>query len=152
MRYYLYLPLAIIFKLFAKVLSPVLPLFAVVEWGPGAAEDSREYAPRLPSWLWWFMMDDHSLWGGEEWRTKIHPGTYKSWLGMSLWLFRNSAVNFGRYPLSLSPDDPRIWQKRRRYNFKRFAIETNFGWHLDHVGRYSGTCGYVFSVKFKRIK
>lgn len=153
MRYFLYLPLAIAFKLLAKILSPILPLFAEMRWGPGAGENEEEYAPRLPWWLDWFMMDDHPLWGGDEWRNRIQPTRWNKYSGMALWLLRNSGVNFGRYALAVSPDDPKAWQKRSRWQITpSFAIETNVGWHLDHPNRLSGLSGYVTSIKFKRTK
>jgi hypothetical protein len=148
MKYFLYLMLAIPFKILAKLLSPVLPLFARNQYGYGATEHGMAVEPRLPIWLDWFMMDDHSLWGGEEWRTKLHPHNYKTHWGMTLWLLRNSACNFGRYPLAVIPGDPKAWQSRKVFPIiKKYSIHTNFGWNLDSPGRISGLCGYVFSIK-----
>ena len=153
MRYFLYLLLAIPFKILAKLLSPILPIFAQNLWGPSATENSYAVEPRLPWWLDWFMMDDHSLWGGEEWRTKLHPKNYNTYLGMTLWLLRNSACNLGRYPLAVVPGDPKAWQSRKVFQVtKKYSIRTNFGWNLDSPSRISGLCGFVFSIKIVRNK
>ena len=153
LKYLLFLLIHIPFKLLAKLLAPVLPIFAQNLWGPSATENSWAVEPRLPFWLDWFMMDDHSLWGGQEWQTVLHPKNYNTYWGMVLWLLRNSACNFGRYPLAVSQDDPNAWQVRRVYPItKRFSIAINFGWNLDSPGRLSGLCGHMFSIKVKRNK
>lgn len=152
MRYFLALPIAVSFEILAKILAPILPAFAVEREGPGMIKNEMAVEPRLPKWLDWFMMDDHSLWGGREWREEICPH-YKSYRGMMQWLLRNSAVNFGRYALALPPDDPRVWQKRGYYQLtKTLAITTNFGWNLDKVNKLNGLAAYVWSVRFKRTK
>lgn len=153
MRYFLYLILATIFKITAKFLSPVLPLFARNQYGYGATKYIMIVEPRLPIWLDWFMMDDYSLWGGEEWRTRLHPHNYKTYLGMALWLLRNSACNFLRYPLAVTQNDSKAWQLRKIFFItNKYSIHTNIGWNLDSPSRISSLCNYVSSIKIVKDK
>jgi len=150
MRFCIYFILVMAFKALAKLLAPILPAFATMQFGPGAGWREFEVGPRLPVWLDWFMMDDHSLWGGEEWRTKIQPKRWNTYLGMVLWLLRNSGVNFDRHVLSVSLYDKKAWQKRGRWQvIPSLAIETNFGWKLDAPQGFPPRCGFVASIKFK---
>lgn len=153
MKYFLYLLLAIPFKILAKFLAPILPAFAQNLYGPGATENESAVEPRLPWWLDWFMMDDHSLWGGEEWRTKLHPKNYNTYLGMTLWLLRNSACNFLRYPLAVTQNDSKAWQLRKIFFItNKYSIHTNIGWNLDSPSRISSLCNYVSSIKIVKDK
>lgn len=150
MRYLLTLLMVVAFKLLAKLLSPILPAFATMQYGPGAGWQEFEVGPRLPLWLDWFMMDDHSLWGGEEWRTKLQPKRWNTYWGMVLWLLRNSGLNFDRHVMSVSLYDQKAWQKRGRWQvIPSLAIETNFGWNLDSPRGIPPRCGFVASIKVK---
>ena len=96
----LLLPAALACEVVAKLLSPVLPMFA--RPAEGWCDNAHHWAvePRLPGWLAWFMMDDNSLWGDAGWRTIHCQNHWDSYLGMVLWLWRNSACGFSRSALA----------------------------------------------------
>lgn len=77
------------------LLSPFLPLLAVMRDGPSDNGNASELAPRLPLWLSWFDTSyDNSLWGDQGWRSKHAPAAWGTYWGMSRWLRRNCACGF----------------------------------------------------------
>ena len=65
MRCPLYLLLYIPVQLFAYLVTPLLPLFAVTEYGPIDNANSWAIEPRL---TWIFGTYDNSLWGDDNWK------------------------------------------------------------------------------------
>lgn len=95
LRFLLYFAVFVPFYLLCLILSPFLPLFAVMREGPADNNNATAYEPRLPSWLFWFDTTyDNSLWGDHGWRTKHAPTTWGTWRGMGSWLRRNCACGF----------------------------------------------------------
>ena len=99
LRYACYQLFNFTFDVFATLVAPILPLFATVQLGNSDNNNARLYEPRLPHWLSWFQTPDNSLYGDKGWQT-IHYPNYKSYLGMVLWLVRNSAYGLIYGPLS----------------------------------------------------
>lgn len=107
-RYISYCVVYILFFILAMALAPVLPMFAVMRYGP--ADNAHRYAiePRLPAWLFWFdTSTDNSLWGDNGWRTLHCQKRWNTYWGMVLWLWRNPACGFAWSVLarSITPDD-----------------------------------------------
>lgn len=178
MRYTIYLVAAIAFELLARLLTPILPLFAVKRGGWCDNGNRWLVEPRLPVWLAWFDTPDNSLWGDTGWREKHCPKYWNTYLGMALWLWRNSATGFARSvlalrvvakdviyigPLDISPDRPgvfghfwasdgRAWQHKCAFQFLGKNIGLNFGWQIDPLlesGKIAELCHFKMSVKFK---
>lgn len=99
LRYVLYLLANFAFDVFATLIAPILPLFALFQMGNSDNNNKRAFEPRLPKWLSWFMTPDNSLYGDHGWQT-VHYPKYKSYLGQVLWLIRNSAYGLIYGPLS----------------------------------------------------
>jgi hypothetical protein len=179
MLYFALLPLSILFELFAKLLSPVLPLFAVVRDGPLDNSNSWGPGPRLNRWLAWFDTPDNSLHGDYGWQNIHCPTRWNSYLGMVMWLWRNTGGGFSHHVLSRlihradiqwggdptvsAPDRPGLfWAKAGRYwqrkwvtaiPHTRWFFYINFGWLMDTMvktGTPNERCHYKFSIKFKQ--
>ena len=89
LKYILNFAVYIIVQFLMLFLTPLLPWFATMKFGPINNNNAVGFEPRLPKWLNWFMTQDNSLWGDEGWQT-IHCPDYKSYFGMTKWLYRNS--------------------------------------------------------------
>ena len=90
MRYLLYLLLYIPVQLFAYLITPLLPLFAVQRLGKSDNANAYLVEPRLPLWLSWLDTPDNSLLGDSGWKA-THDGKYWSRVG---WLLRNNLYGF----------------------------------------------------------
>lgn len=90
LRYLAYLAIYIPAQLFAYLITPVLPLFAVkrMGWCDNHSYESVEW--RLPLWLSWFDTPDNSLIGDANWAANHSEG----YLDMVGWLYRNSLYGF----------------------------------------------------------
>lgn len=179
MRWFIYLPLALAFEVLAKLLSPLLPLFArpAEGWCDNGSRWLLE--PRLPDWLAWFQTPDNSLWGDTGWRTIHCPNHFDSYLGMALWLWRNSACGFARSVLARTVQladvtyagNPRtshagpygVFRARAKgaWQFKWAApvpgtgwvVQLNLGWQINSMiesGQLVDLCHYKMSPKVKR--
>ena len=87
--YPFYVVLNLTVTLIAVVLAPVLPLFARPMMGWCVNHSYVAVAPRLPTWLNWFMTPDNSLYGDATFQ-KINPPSY--WSKVK-WLWRNPAYS-----------------------------------------------------------
>ena len=93
MTYLVYFFLALIslpITLLGLLLAPVLPLFAVNEFGWCDNHSKLDFGPRLPGWLSWFMTPDNSL-DGDATFERLHGRGYFSQVR---WLCRNPAYSF----------------------------------------------------------
>jgi hypothetical protein len=179
MRWFAFLPLALAFDLLARVVAPVLPLFAVKRegWCDNGSRWLSE--PRLPAWLAWFDTPDNSLWGDSGWRTIHCPNHFDAYLGMVLWLWRNSACGFARSVMARTVQladvtytgNPRtshagpygLFRARAKgaWQFKWAApvpgtgwvVQLNLGWQINSMvesGQPVDLCHYKMSPKIKR--
>lgn len=75
-------PVSLFMAVFARLLCPVLPLFA----------NDEGY---LPEWLWWFQTPFDTL-DGDSGSWERHPGTgkWQTYWRRVCWLWRNSAYGF----------------------------------------------------------
>lgn len=180
MRYFLLLPLWLLFEVLGAILWPILPLFFVDRLGP--IDNNNRYAvePRLPKWLSWFDTPDNSLWGDDGWRA-IHCPDWESYWGMAKWLRRNRSVGFSRSVLARYvyrqgikyEGDPYIsvdrgqygvfkakcrfgaWQYKRAFPMFNKSIGLNFGWNIDPMVKDLSEvelCHYKLSIKIKDRK
>lgn len=93
MTYLIYFFLVLIslpITLLGLLLAPVLPLFAVNEYGWCDNHSKLDFGPRLPNWLFWFMTPDNDLHGDATF-VQING---KSYWSMVKWLLRNPAYAF----------------------------------------------------------
>lgn len=154
MRYLAYLMLYIPVQLFAYLITPVLPLFAMKRMGNTDNNRYQSVEWRLPIWLSWFDTPDNSLYGDDNWY-EAHKPNYFSAVG---WLYRNSCYGWKWSVLAapvnnlvwLSIDGPtnldyhtktfgtlRItrgdgyWQYKSVRPFMGRILVLNFGWLLD---------------------
>lgn len=81
-KWVLLAPVSLFMAVFARLLCPVLPLFA----------DEEGY---LPDWLWWFQTPFDTL-DGDNGSLERHPGTGKlqTYWRRVCWLWRNAAYCF----------------------------------------------------------
>jgi hypothetical protein len=89
-RYLAYLLLYIPVQIFAYLITPLLPLFAVGRYGPIDNANRQGYESRLPLWLAWFDTPDNCLLGDDNFY-RLNGGGY--WSKVS-WLYRNSLYGF----------------------------------------------------------
>jgi len=178
MRYLLLLPVWLVMEILGKTLWPILPIFAEPRLGAVDNNNAYRVEPRLPTWLAWFDTPDNSLFGDIGWRTIHCVNRWNTYLGMALWLFRNSATGFSRTVLAkdakytdttytgnphISVDEniagvfkakstDGIWQYKRVFPLFGKYIGLNFGWVLDTMVKSkveSDTCFYKVSFKIK---
>jgi len=132
MRYLLYLMLYIPVQLFAYLITPLLPLFAVKRMGWCDNHRYREYDIRLPIWLSWFDTPDNSLFGDANWAARHPCETYSDQVA---WLYRNSLYGF-KWSVIAAPNNPKVCT----------VIEgpTNLDYHTKTYGvmRITRTDGY----------
>ncbi|MEN6630000.1 MAG: hypothetical protein ABFC42_10170 [Sulfuricella sp.] len=178
MRYFVLLPLALAFEVVAKLSCWWLPLFAELRNGPALNNNAEEVGPRLPRWLAWFDTPDNSLWGDTGWRTEHCPDHWDDYLGMVLWLWRNSACGFSRSVLAarvlafeidhygdpyVSHNGPHYgafyasdglhFQFKAAFPLAGLRLQINLGWQMDTMvknGAAEDLCHYKFSIKVKR--
>jgi hypothetical protein len=177
MIWFILLPISILFELLAKILAPVLPLFATPRLGPAFNNNSQEEAPRLPTWLSWFDTPDNSLYGDRGWREEHCTKYWNTYLGMVLWLLRNSGVGFGRTVLAKKlkrkdisyEGEPRVshdgpfgyfyantpsgfWQLKKTFVIKKKVLQFNLGWQINTMIEQDldeSLCFYKMSIKIK---
>jgi hypothetical protein len=93
MIYFIYIilvPISLLLTLFAVILAPVLPVFAVdKEWWLDN-HSKRGIGSVLPSWLNWFNTPDNDLYGDATFQ-EINGRSY--WSKVK-WLWRNPAYSF----------------------------------------------------------
>lgn len=178
MTYFLLLPCWLVMEILGKVLWPILPIFATKRegWCDNGAHWFNE--PRLPLWLAWFDTPDNSLWGDNGWRTIHCEDNWNTYLGMALWLLRNSSVGFSRTVLARTvrqedikwSGDPHIqsdinrcgifkasdgkgtWQYKQVFPLFGKFIGLNFGWNIDPMvksGIAVDLCHHKVSIKIK---
>ena len=98
LKWALLAPVSLFMAVFARLLCPILPLFA--------SEDGW-----LPSWLWWFQTPFDSL-DGDSHSWERHPGTSKlqTYWRRVCWLWRNAGYGFDMRVcgVSVNPDSDTI--------------------------------------------
>jgi len=171
LRYLTYLAIYIPVQLFAYLITPLLPLFAVKRMGGWDNNSYRQTQPRLPIWLSWFDTPDNSLLGDSRWMAD-HTGSYWS---MVCWLYRNSLYGFKWTVLAVDVQDtqiiignPDIGYQRSRFGILRIRqpngawqfkivkpifgkiFEGNFGWLLDDTTKQRAL--FMFSPRIKGIQ
>lgn len=140
MRWLLYLLLYIPVQLFAYLITPLLPLFAVQRMGKSANANVSMIEPRLPHWLSWFDTPDNSLLGDFGWAA-AHDGGYWSKVG---WLYRNSLYGFKWSELSMpiqtarvTIGDPTIDYHTRSFG-ELYIVQANGAWQYKRVMPFCG--------------
>jgi len=171
LRYLTYLAIYIPVQLFAYLITPLLPLLSKQEYGSIDNNNGFALEPRLPNWLSWFMTDDNSLLGDNNWKAKT-DGKY---LSQVMWLYRNSLYGFKWSVLSATIDDqvvfdgnPKVshhgpvygllrgscgkyWQyKRVQHLFGDYCLVLNLGWLLDNVT--NGQAHFMISPRLKKVQ
>lgn len=146
MRYLLTLAVYLPMQVLTYIVTPVLPLFAKERYGGLNNNNVFGIGPRLPLWLSWFDTRDNSLLGDAKWYAKHPAGTY--W-NMVAWLYRNSLYGFKWTVLSLPEGHPGAWQWHKKFYFKTFYLDLNFGWMLDNIE--NGRAMFHFSPRIKRL-
>lgn len=178
MRYAAYLLALIVMQVVAWIITPLLPLFAVVRYGKLDNGNAYGMGARLPEWLSWFDTPDNPISGDPQWFA-LHP--HETYLDMVGWLYRNSLYGFKWGPLACRVDFPgaivfvgnprvnrnngvlglfrarygRFWQwKLVKPIAGDFGIMWNFGWQLDEfvVSKAKGVALFQFSPRFVRFK
>jgi hypothetical protein len=102
-RYLTYLAIYIPVQLFAYLITPLLPLFAVGRYGPIDNANRQGYEPRLPLWLAWFDTPDNSL-GRDGNRMRKYGDSY---LGKFSGLWANSLYGF-KWSVLAAPANNRV--------------------------------------------
>lgn len=145
MRYLLYIILYVPIQVLTYSITPLLPL--VSEYRIGWCNNNHYLAEshRLPVWLSWFDTPDNSLCGDQKWE-QTHDCGYWSKVA---WLYRNSLYGFKWTVLSLPAGHPDAWQWHKKFYFKHFYLDLNFGWMLDNIE--TGRAMFHFSPRLKRI-
>lgn len=93
MIYIQYVFLALIslpITLLGLILAPILPLFGRHDIGWCDNHSYKDFEPRLPQWLNWFMTPDNSLYGDATFKAINGIG----YLARVKWLIRNPAYGF----------------------------------------------------------
>lgn len=146
MRYLLTLAAYLPVQVLTYIVTPVLPLFARDRVGALDNNNATGMGPRLPIWLSWFDTPDNSLKGDPRFRAENKEGYFSK----IKWLYRNSLYGFKWTVLSLPEGHPSAWQWHRKFYFKTFYLDLNFGWMLDNIE--NGRAMFMFSPRIKRIK
>lgn len=171
LRYLTYLAIYIPVQLFAYLITPVLPLFAVKRMGNTDNNRYQSVEWRLPIWLAYFDTPDNCIYGDDNWY-KSHKANYFSAVG---WLYRNSLYGFKWSVLSTTIDDqvvfdgnPKVshhgpvygllrgscgkyWQyKRVQHLFGDYCLVLNLGWLLDNVT--NGQAHFMISPRLKKVQ
>ncbi len=146
MKYFLYLLVYLPIQFITYIITPLLPFFAVLRYGWCNNNSYQAEAMRLPMNLSWFDTPDNSLMGDERW-SREHVFGYLSMVG---WLYRNSLYGFKWTVLSLPEGHISAWQWHKKFYFKTFYLDLNFGWMLDNIE--NGRAMFMFSPRIKRIK
>lgn len=131
-------------QLIAWIVTPLLPVFANIRVGKSNNNTETALEVRLPTWLSWFDTPDNSLYGDDAWLSRMGH----SYWTMVLWLYRNSLYGFKWTVLSLPEGHPDAWQWHRKFYFKTFYLDLNFGWMLDNIE--NGRAMFMFSPRIKR--
>ena len=97
-KWFLLAPVSTFMAVFARLICPILPLFANEEgW--------------LPKWLWWFQTPFDSL-DGDHHSWERHPGTgkWQTYWRRVCWLWRNAAYGFDMRVcgIKVNPDSDNI--------------------------------------------
>jgi hypothetical protein len=89
--YIVLVPISLLVTLFAIILAPVMPIFAVnKEWWCDN-QGHRCVGAVLPGWLNWFMTPDNTLSGDYA----FHKNNGEGYWSKVKWLWRNPAYSFG---------------------------------------------------------
>jgi hypothetical protein len=169
-RYLAYLLLYIPVQIFAYLITPVLPLFAVkrMGWTDNHSYQSVEW--RLPLWMSWFDTPDNCLYGDNGWYAS-HKAGYFSAVG---WLYRNSLYGF-KWSVLAAPANNKVcltiegptnlnhhtktfgvmrikrgdgyWQYKSVRPFLGRIIVLNMGWLLDDPSQEKAL--FMFSPRLK---
>lgn len=145
MRYFLYCIILAITQLVTWIVTPILPLFSVYRGGWCNNNQFIADSYRLPKWLSWFDTPDNSLCGDQKWEQR-HTCSYWSKVA---WLYRNSLYGFKWSILSLPVGHTDAWQWHKKFYFKYFYLDLNFGWMLDNIE--NGKAMFQFSPRIKRL-
>ncbi len=168
MRYLLYLLLYIPLQLFAYLITPILPLFAVMQYGALDNANSYGIALRLPWWLKYFDTPDNTL-GRDGNFLAAHGDTYWSRVAG---LYRNS-LYYWKWSVMAMPvqstrkmvGNPQIdyhtktygkmvitqpngaWQYKLVKPFLGKILVLNLGWLLDDTSKERAL--WMFSPRLK---
>lgn len=169
LRYLAYLVLSLTAHVFAFLLSPVLPLFAVERVGPLNNATTTGSGPRLPIWLSWFDTPDNSLDGDSRFIQLNGKGYWQK----VRWLRRNRVYGLNWTVLSAKVEKERTvigspdigyqgsrfgtlkivqpngaWQYKTVFPLFGRVFEGNFGWLLDDTSKQQAL--FTFSPRFKK--
>lgn len=150
----LYIPV----QLFAYIVTPFLPLFAVMRMGGTDNNSYQSVEWRLPTWLAYFDTPDNCIYGDNNWYWS-HKANYFSAVA---WLYRNSLYGF-KWSVLAAPDNPAVctviegttnlnhhtktfgvmritrsdgyWQYKCVKSFLGRILVLNFGWLLDDTSQ-----------------
>jgi hypothetical protein len=103
LRYLAYLAIYIPVQLFAYLITPLLPLFAVKRMGNTDNNRYQSVEWRLPIWLSWFDTPDNSLYGDDNWYEAHKPNYFSA----VAWLYRNSLYGF-KWSVLAAPNNPKV--------------------------------------------
>ena len=129
MRYFLYLLLYIPVQIFAYLITPLLPLFAVYRNGKSDNASYYSFGYRLPTWLAWFDTPDNGLEGDHNWQYSHPMDTY--WNQVA-WLYRNSLYGF-KWSVLAAPANNKVWLS--------ISGPTNLDYHTKTYGTLRITRG-----------
>lgn len=138
MRWLLYLAVYIPLQLFAYLVTPLLPLFAVTEYGPIDNANSWAIEPRLTGI---FGTYDNSLWGDDNWKRSRNAETYWS---MVCWLYRNSLYTgkLQLFSMPIQTTRKMVGNPQINYHTKTFGTmritQPNGAWQYKTVRPFFG--------------
>lgn len=172
MRYFLYLLAYIPIQLLTYLITPLLPLFAVIRYGKLDNANAEGMGYRLPLFLSWFDTPDNSLDGDSNFINKNI--LYPRYLRHLMWLYRNSLYGFKWSGMSMpvqnywaatgnlkinyhtkefgsfSIKQPNgAWQYKLVKPFLGKILVLNFGWLLDDHSQKRAL--FLFSPRLKKI-
>lgn len=169
-RYFTYLLIYVIVQAITYLITPILPMFAVMREGWCNNASYKAVAYRLPRWLSWFDTPDNCIDGDFGFQI-FHPPGYVSRV---IWLYRNSLYGFKWSVLSApSPShmviagDKKVldyhtgqygimhlkagtyWQWKCVKPFKKWILVLNFGWLLEDASQERAL--FMFSPRIKKL-
>jgi hypothetical protein len=170
MRWLLYLLLYIPVQLVTYLITPLLPLFAVVRYGKIDNANGYGLSVRLPEWLAWFDTPDNPISGDSNWIVS-HFDKSAYWSRVA-WLYRNSLYGFKWSVLAMPIQSTRkmignpqidyhsktygtmritqpngAWQYKSVRPFLGKILVLNFGWLLDDTSQERAL--FMFSPRVK---
>lgn len=132
MRWFAYLLASLVMQVVAWIVTPILPLFAVLRDGPSNNNSRRELSWRLPLWLSWFDTPDNDIEGDDNF---IRANGLGYWQSVK-WLYRNSLYGF-KWSVLSAPMDAAARVKTGQQavgwlnpGFQRITMNGYWQWHL----------------------